>query len=315
MEEKSVNLYTFIAQFYNKYKLFNQPSELNEDNIKKCLKNISDSIKIGKSEIEEILYTFVSKKTIEANIFSVLKQVHPDNIITKNAMKFLTLIYGQFILYFSNYLSNITIENFKYDIDYTIEHLIFKEIKEKIGGQISKHVINEMNKALQKYKAYKPHVAKENFDDLNEDISYKSALYFSVPNVILYSEQINLFPSFLSKKSKKLLGIAITAYIEYFFAEILELSGNKARDEEQLNEDQLEDKGREIDTSKNKLTNYDFSWINGDKPNSDELAISIKNIKDAIMDDEELNSLYKKIFGKNINKDEVYFIPLANLEN
>lgn len=306
-----INLYTFISQFYNKYKNKSSKKLINSSDIKSCVGNVSRNNNIISNKVELILFNYFSNKTIEANLFLVLKQVHPDLDITNEAMKFLVDMYPNILHYILEIIN--TFEGKEGYLEYIVEDYFPDEIQKQIGGELGKHAASETMKSLTKYNAttVSQNIKRTyNDNELVYDLSYRSGLLFSVLNIIVFMTINEKFPKQFALNGKAQVNFAIGAAscIEYLFAEILELAGNSVRDknkkfDEFMGLDEIistKEKNEKI----NKNEVYDYSLLNLGENEGDEYyentTILVDNIKDCLRSDDELEQFYIKVFKKSI---------------
>lgn len=176
----------------------------------------------------------------EKYIQKVLKQIHPDLMISKNVKSQINSfinVFGGKIAEKASFLSNSSmavrrttkkenIENIEKNIKKNKQHTIMiKDIESSVAiiigsnNQLYKHARSEGTKAVIKYSAT-PSGTKSKHISLTK----RSGLVFSVSR----SEKI-LRLTHCGRVSKK-ASIYFASILEYLTAEILELTGNKSKD-------------------------------------------------------------------------------------
>lgn len=148
-------------------------------------------------------------------IYKVLKQVHPDTGISNKAMSIMNDIVTHMFKSFAEEARNLcAIANRKTLTSREIQTSVRLNLK----GELAKHAVSEGTKAVTKYQMNRSTEGRTSK-------SAKAGLTFPVGRVLstlrrgLYAERIG-----------RGAPVYLAAVLEYFVAEILELSGNAARD-------------------------------------------------------------------------------------
>ena len=175
----------------------------------------------------------MNETNFNIGIKRVLKQVHPENSITKDALDQLNFFLNTCVVDLTN-LINVLIKKNKRRRSQSVysknNHIITEKdltsaVKILLPSELSKHAIHEGNKAVNKLEAEKKGVYRE-IDRLGgkKRKEIKSGLVFPVAKVE------KLIRENTKQKLSSGVSVFMTAVIEYLCAEILELSGNIARD-------------------------------------------------------------------------------------
>jgi histone H3/H4 len=145
-----------------------------------------------------------SQKVYQSYIHKILKMVHPDTCISKEAV---------------NYVNDILLKIFSSLTDmlkgnYTNDRLYESLLVKFLSEQLAKHAKNKGINAITKYSEYSDEYK-------NHSKNFKAGLTLSI------SKTKNLIKS---KKVDEYLVIYLTSTLEYLTEEIMELAGNCARD-------------------------------------------------------------------------------------
>ncbi len=197
-----------------------------------------------------------AKKTLDAVTFKIycgkiLKQVHPEIGISGTALEITSNIAKMTICKIMD-VANQFIQ--RSSLQTLGEKVVESAVRIVFPGELSKHAISELRKALEKYKSYdekNPKSKKSEEEKKSVRRNTKAGLQLDVARV----QKLMNIRSVAKRKSDK-AAVAMAAAVEYLIAEVLELSGNVARD-----------------TKKARITQ--------------------RHIKIAILNDEELNKFFK----------------------
>ena len=155
----------------------------------------------------------------------VLSQVHPDTSITKHTLMQL----NDFIIVLAREISCLAHKGAMHNKNVTVtSREIMYAIKILFPEELLKHAISEGTKAVTKWNAEvsdndpKP----KNYKNKKETTQRKAGLTFSVKRC---EKQLRIYGGGKSRVGKS-APIYLAAVLEYISAEILELSGNAARD-------------------------------------------------------------------------------------
>lgn len=160
------------------------------------------------------------KINFETYIYRVLKQVHPDFKISKESKEFVNDI----ILRFLNDFVPLSITMVEHNRQKTLSSRdIQSAVRVLFVGQLAKHAVSEGTKAVVKFTSTPINKKKK------ITTAKKAGLQFPPSRVRSIIEKI--IPDY--KTDARISSVApvyLTAVIEYLTAELLELSGNVARD-------------------------------------------------------------------------------------
>jgi histone H2A len=155
-------------------------------------------------------------------INKILKQVHPDTGITSKASDFLNnLIHA----YISKIMKAANLLLLKAKQKTLNNRVIGTAVRIQLPGELKTHAVSEATKAVTKYNARTIVKKSERKKGEPKGTSYAAGLQLSVPRISKIMRQVS-FADNLGKPA----AIYMTAVIEYLLAEILELAGNAARD-------------------------------------------------------------------------------------
>lgn len=180
----------------------------------------------------------MNETNFDLGIKRVLKQIHPENSITKDALDQLNFFLNTCVVDLTN-LINVLIKKNKRRRSRSVysknNHIITVKdltsaVKILLPSELSKHAIYEGNKAVKKLEAEKKEVLPQpprlwprpKIGKKRKEI--KSGLVFPIAKVE------KLIRENTKQKLSSGVSVFMTAVIEYLCAEILELSGNVSRD-------------------------------------------------------------------------------------
>jgi histone H2A len=151
-------------------------------------------------------------------IYRVLKQVHPDNALTKNVKEQI----NSFVIYMTKLISQKAKDLATGAKKTTISSReIQSAVRDIIPSELGKHAVSEGTKAVTKFVSTNPGTK-----DNPKTKENRAKLQFSVSRI----EKIIRENSGSRMRVGEAAPVYLAAVIEYLCAEILELSGNTARD-------------------------------------------------------------------------------------
>jgi histone H2A len=159
------------------------------------------------------------RDSFQTYIYKVLKQVHPDTGITGNASGEIDLIIKQ-ILFRLIEVSNVLLSVSKRKTVTARE--IQSAVRLILPGELAKHAVSEGTRSLVKYNERA--ISKE-----KRSRQFRAGLQFSVSRV-----ETILTNNGISDRKSASAAVFLAAVVEYLTAEILELSGNIARDSKRV---------------------------------------------------------------------------------
>lgn len=179
-------------------------------------------------------------------VYKVLKQVHPDTGISGDAKACMVNLVKINVAKIMNAANQLVLRSGVRTIS---SRDIQSAVRIVLPGELAKHAVSEGTKAVTKYNASISEDGKKG-DGKPILKSVRAGLTFNVTRI----EKLMMLESTTARKSAG-AAVYLTAVAEYLAAEVLELSGNSARDNKRI-------------------------------------RITARNIKLAILNDEELNRLY-----------------------
>jgi histone H2A len=165
-------------------------------------------------------------QTFASYIYKVLKQVHPDNGISKKAMS----IMNSFVM---DFFDKIVIESGKlarYSKRSTISSReVQSAVRLVLPGELAKHAVSEGTKAVTKFThpdgASKGKGGRGGAKKKHESRSAKAGLQFPVGRIARHMKNARV-----ASRIGAGAPVYLAAVLEYLVAEILELAGNAAKD-------------------------------------------------------------------------------------
>lgn len=178
-------------------------------------------------------------------VYKVLKQVHPDTGISGDAKACMVNLVKINVAKIMNAANQLVLRSGVRTIS---SRDIQSAVRIVLPGELAKHAVSEGTKAVTKYNASKGDSKKGDGKPIQKSV--RAGLTFNVTRI----EKLMMLESTTARKSAG-AAVYLTAVAECLAAEVLELSGNSARDNKRI-------------------------------------RITARNIKLAILNDEELNRLY-----------------------
>lgn len=182
------------------------------------------SIKNTKSTKKSSGPSTVDDFNFSTYVYRVLKQVHPETGISGSALASMVNLIKVNIAKIMCVMNQITIRTGAKTLT---SRDVITAIQICIPGELAKHSVIEANKAVIKYKGDPNDVPAKKTDGRNVPIqrSSRAGLSFNVTRV----ENLMMLQASARRKSGD-CAVALSAFLEYICAEILELAGNAARD-------------------------------------------------------------------------------------
>ena len=166
-----------------------------------------------------------SRLHFKSYIFKVLRQVHPDNSISKRTTNTVdSMIHSVLEKLVTEIREMMAIRGSRRTLS---KDYVKTAIRLALPGELSKHALAEMTKAVTKFEVEdaKPPKKDSKGKTVPKSSSTKAGLQFPVGRIRSFLRDTYGF-NLISRHGS----VAIAAVLEYICAEVLELSGNAARD-------------------------------------------------------------------------------------
>lgn len=167
-----------------------------------------------------------SRESFASYIYKVLKQVHADAGLSRKAMNVLDSMAYQVMENLASEAGNICTKTKKQTIG---AREIRFAVKTELTGELIKHATSESDKAVTNFIKAKEAEKKKKTDGKSKTNSSRAGLNFPVGRVSRILKK-----GHYAKRIGEHAGVALTAIMEYLMAEVLELSGNAARDNKKM---------------------------------------------------------------------------------